>query len=93
MDSNIRSDLNSIAYPTILTAVLAYYTGKMITSVYGMAITTILQCFVADEELFPSSQQFAENDLKSWVDRHGTNVKAHSTPPAARPSAQSYAVS
>ena len=93
MDSSIRSDLNSIAGPTIMTAVLAYYTGKMITSVYGMAITTILQCFVADEELFPPSQQFAENDLKSWVDRHGTSIEARSSPPPARHGAQSYAVS
>ncbi|CAM9514353.1 unnamed protein product [Laminaria digitata] len=92
MDSDIRSKLNSIAGPTIMTAVIAYYTGKMITSVYGMAITTILQCFVADEELFPPSQQFAENDLKSWVDRHGTSVEAHASPPPARHGAQSYAV-
>ncbi|CAN0425581.1 unnamed protein product, partial [Scytosiphon promiscuus] len=59
-------------FVTAMTTVCAYYTGKMITSVYEMAITTILQCFVADER-FPPSQQFAENDLKSWVDRHGTS--------------------
>ncbi|CAN0125284.1 unnamed protein product, partial [Hapterophycus canaliculatus] len=84
MDDQIRSDLNSLAGPTIMTAVLAYYTGKMITSVYGMAITTILQCFVADEELFPPSQQFAENDLRSWVDKHGAPMEADAGPRQAR---------
>lgn len=92
MDANIRSDLNSIAGPTIMTAVLAFYTGKMITGVYGMAITTILQCFVADEELFPPSQQFADNDLRSWVDKHGAPMEA-STHPQSRAGANQYAFS
>ena len=92
MDANIRSDLNSIVGPTIMTAVLAYYTGKMITGVYGMAITTILQCFVADEELFPPSQQFADNDLRSWVDKHGAPMEVDSHP-QSRSAANQYAFS
>lgn len=92
MDANIRSELNSIVGPTIMTAVLAYYTGKMITGVYGMAITTILQCFVADEELFPPSQQFADNDLKSWVDKHGAPMEVDSRP-QSRNGANQYAFS
>lgn len=92
MDSNIREDLHSIVGPTIMTAVLAYYTGKMITGVYGMAITTILQCFVADEELFPASQQFAENDLKQWVDRNGAAPMDYTSPGDTRSSAQQYAM-
>eukprot|EP00752_Nemacystus_decipiens_P006151 g5549.t1 len=92
MDNNIRSELNSIVGPTIMTAVLAYFTGKMITGVYGMAITTILQCFVADEELFPPSQQFAENDLKGWVDKHGAPPEIDSHP-QSRSAANQYAFS
>ncbi|CAN0461319.1 unnamed protein product, partial [Ascophyllum nodosum] len=80
MEANIKKDLNSLVGPTIMAAVLAYFTGKMITAVYGMAITTILHCFVADEELFPPSQQFAENDLKGWVDRHGAPIEANANP-------------
>lgn len=92
MDANIRSDLNSIVGPTFMTAVLAYYTGKMITGVFGMSITTILQCFVADEELFPPSQQFADNDLKSWVDKHGAPMEVDSHP-QSRSGANQYAFS
>lgn len=81
MDSaGIRSDLNSTVGPAIMTGILAYYTGKMVTGVYGMAITTILQCFVADEELFPPSQQFAERDLKGWVDKHGAPIESDAHP-------------
>ncbi|CAN0254865.1 unnamed protein product [Ectocarpus sp. 12 AP-2014] len=95
MDSNIRSQLNSLVGPTIMTAVLAYYTGKMVTAVYGMAITTILQCFVADEELFPPSQQFAENDLRGWVDKHGAPMEVDSGPrqQSSRTGANQYAFS
>ena len=88
MEANIKKDLNSLVGPTIMAAVLAYFTGKMITAVYGMAITTILHCFVADEELFPPSQQFAENDLKGWVDRHGAPIEANANPGTERRSAE-----
>lgn len=90
MDSNIRSELYSLAGPAIMTAVLAFYTGKMITAVYGMAVTTILQCFVADEELFPASEQFAEPTLKNWVDRHGAPPEDLNNPGPRRPTAQQY---
>lgn len=70
MDAYILDDLNSIVGPMIMTAVVAYFTGKMITTVFGMAITTLLQCFVADEEMFPSDP-FAKGDLRQWIDRHG----------------------
>lgn len=93
MDNNIRSDLHSVVGPTIMTAILAYFTGKMITSVYGMAVTTILQCFVADEELFPQSERFAQNDLRSWMDRHGAPVEVHSNPGKPRTSAQEHSFS
>ena len=39
-------------------------------SVYDMGIATILQCFVADEEMFSSDQRYAEGSLKNWVDDH-----------------------
>lgn len=75
-----------------MTGVLAYYTGKMVTSVYGMAVTTILQCFVADEELFPASQQFAEHDLRQWVDRHGATPETYTGPSSRKSAAQEYAL-
>jgi len=36
-----------------------------------MGIATILQCFVADEEMFSSDQRYGEGSLKNWVDRDG----------------------
>jgi hypothetical protein len=37
-----------------------------------MAISTILQCFVADEEMFDGEQNYAENSLKTWMQKHGS---------------------
>ena len=47
---------HGLAYDSDGRTRVLHGTDKMITSVYGMAITTILQCFVAEEELFPPSR-------------------------------------
>ena len=38
--------------PTALIGIVAYAVSEMSDEVFGMAITTILQCFVVDEEMF-----------------------------------------
>ena len=35
------------------------------SEVMGMGISTILFCFIADEEMFPPEQRFAENGLRA----------------------------
>lgn len=32
---------------------------------------TILQCFIADEEMFEGEDRYARNDLKEWLEAHG----------------------
>lgn len=32
---------------------------------------TILQCFIADEEMFEGEDRYARNDLKTWLAAHG----------------------
>jgi hypothetical protein len=46
--------------------------------VYGMAISTILQCFLADEELFPDkNDRYADGSLADTIDK--INVQAKSS--------------
>ena len=45
---------------------------SLFVAVYDMGIATILQCFVADEEMFNDDQMYAEGSLKSWVDSYGS---------------------
>eukprot|EP00752_Nemacystus_decipiens_P001552 g1519.t2 len=36
-----------------------------------MTTLTILQCFIADEEMFEGEDRYARNDLKTWLEAHG----------------------
>ena len=42
----------------------------MFMDIFDMAITTILQCFVADEEMFDADQVYAEGSLQRWVAKY-----------------------
>ena len=55
--------LNSLLAPTILIGICSYAVSEMFDEVFGMAISTILQCFVADEELHEPDERFASKDL------------------------------
>ncbi|CAM9134770.1 unnamed protein product [Choristocarpus tenellus] len=80
MESNIEDDLYSLVGPTLVVMVISFFISKMFTEVYGTAITAILQCFIADEEMFPSSQQFAQHDLREWVDQYGSGPRQLDAP-------------
>ncbi len=38
--------------------------------VYDMGTTTILHCFIADEEMFDGDERYATDQLQSWVDKN-----------------------
>lgn len=63
--SNLQ--MNSILSPMVVTFILAYFVSSMFTEIFAMAIETILCCFVADEEMFPPEQRFADGGLKSAI--------------------------
>ena len=46
-----KNSIHSPIFPTIVFMLLAYTISGLFMSVYGMACDTILQCFLADEEL------------------------------------------
>ena len=73
MDKEIGSELYSIIGPLFFIAMIAWFIAGMFMSIYDMGIATILQCFVADEEMFSDDQMYAEGSLKSWVDNHGSD--------------------
>lgn len=41
----------------------------MFCEIFGMAIETILCCFIADEEMFPPEKRFAEGGLKNTLQK------------------------
>lgn len=60
--------LNFLMVPTVFIALSAYAASEMFNEVFGMAISTILQCFVADEEMFDGDDRFAPISLASTID-------------------------
>ena len=64
-------ELHSVLGPLLLIALSSWFIAGMFMSVYDMGVATILQCFVADEEMFSADQMYAEGSLKTWVDNHG----------------------
>lgn len=57
------SDGPACTCPACLDGALA--PGK----VFGMAIATILQCFIADEEMFKGEDRYGEGDLAELLDK------------------------
>ena len=69
----LGDQMNGIFFPTFLTIGCAFFAASMFNEVFGMAIWTILQCFVADEEMFKegsdTSKMYAQyhGDLASTI--------------------------
>jgi len=67
----IQDRLTGIWAPLFFTFVLSFFTVEMFNEVFGMAIWTILQCFVADEEMFGTADSttpmFADGSLKDCI--------------------------
>ena len=69
VDATIADDVSSIWAPLVLTVLVAYFVAKMFNEIWGMAMTTILQCFCADEEIFKGDKanMFAGPALKATI--------------------------
>lgn len=67
---NLAEHLYSVTGPLVLIAILSWFIAGMFMSVYDTGIATILQCFVADEEMFEEEERYTEGGLKAWVDSH-----------------------
>lgn len=74
---NTMSDqLYTLWFPLLLTFLLSYVVSDLFISIFSMAISTILQCFIADKEMFPDDP-YAEESLRSCITT--TQEKSDST--------------
>merc|ERR1712146_606511 len=51
------NDLTSIVAPCLIFVMIGYCVGCMVMNVFAMSVDTVLQCFVADEELTKGSDR------------------------------------
>ena len=68
LDTYYGDQLNSLMAPTLLIAICSYAVSEMFDEVFGMAISTILQCFVIDEEMHEPDDRFAPKELAGTLD-------------------------
>lgn len=68
IDHELGHLLYSTAGPCVLIFILSYFIGEMFLSIFDMSTSTILQCFVADEEMFDGDECYAEGELRKWID-------------------------
>ena len=61
--------------PSMLIAIVAYAVSETFNEVFGMAISAILQCFVADEEMFDGENRYAPGSLAGTIDSTQKNYK------------------
>ena len=79
--------LNYLWLPLLFTAFIAFYVAQMFNEVWGMAMSTILQCFCADEEIYKGDKDamYAGSDLKATVSNSNKGKFAKKSKVAAAP--------
>ena len=75
MEIHFEDELNYLMVPTLLIAVVSYACSEAFNEVFGMAISTILQCFVVDEEMYDSEERFAPKSLASTIEQTQQSIK------------------
>jgi hypothetical protein len=60
-------NLASLIPPLIFTGLLSYFVTSMFVNVFGMAISTILVCYISDEEMFPPEERFCDGALRGAI--------------------------
>mmetsp|Transcript_33694 Transcript_33694/g.42428 ORF Transcript_33694/g.42428 Transcript_33694/m.42428 type:complete len:669 (+) Transcript_33694:184-2190(+) len=74
---SMSDQLHGLYTPCIFIFLLAYFVALMFVEVFGMAISTILMCYVADEEMNGGKAVFAEGSLKVTIKK--TNSQARNS--------------
>jgi len=66
----LGDELYSVVGPVVFIFLISYFVSDMFMDVFEMATATILQCFIADEEMFQGEQCYAEGDLQKWINKN-----------------------
>lgn len=67
LEEHYATEVYSILSVVIVVAFFSYFISNMFLEVLGIAISTILQCFLADEEMNPGGSYFVPKDLDKFL--------------------------
>lgn len=68
INQEMGEQLYSLMGPCGLIFIMSYFVGDMFLDVFDMSTSTVLHCFVADEEMFDGDECYAEGKLRDWLD-------------------------
>ncbi len=75
----LTDKIHSPIGPTILVVILAWFTANMFCEIFSMAVSALLQAFIADEEMFGPEDRYACAELSKYIDENGAH-DAHLLP-------------
>lgn len=67
----LSDELFSVGGPVTIIFLISFWMSDFFMDVFDMAISTVLHCFIADEEMFDGRGRYADKNLKDYVDKHG----------------------
>lgn len=79
----LKDQIHSPIAPTILVVILAWFTANMFCEIFSMAVSALLQAFIADEEMFGPEDRYACAELSQYIDENGAH-DAHLLPRRAQ---------
>lgn len=68
MEKYISLELYSLAGPCVMVLFMSFFIADMFLDIFEMSTSTILQCFIADEEMFNGPECYADGELREWLD-------------------------
>lgn len=68
IDYFLADEVTYITAPAVLVAILAYFVSDAFMDIFDLAITTVLHCFIADDEMYDEDEAFAGPDLRKFID-------------------------
>jgi hypothetical protein len=67
VNSKLKDEVYSPIFPVIIVVVIAYLLASIFLSIFSFSATTILHCFIVDEEVKGNR---APKSLQSFIDRN-----------------------
>lgn len=64
---SMGNQISGIIGPILICFILSYFVANLFVEVFGMAISTILVCYCADEEMFNPEERFADGALRGAI--------------------------
>eukprot|EP00640_Fibrocapsa_japonica_P000669 CAMPEP_0113939800 /NCGR_PEP_ID=MMETSP1339-20121228/6051_1 /TAXON_ID=94617 /ORGANISM="Fibrocapsa japonica" /LENGTH=561 /DNA_ID=CAMNT_0000943415 /DNA_START=305 /DNA_END=1990 /DNA_ORIENTATION=- /assembly_acc=CAM_ASM_000762 len=61
-------NVSGVVAPTLMVLFLSYFVAEVFLEVYGMTIFTILQCYLADMEMFGEDSKYAQHSIRDHME-------------------------